>query len=438
MSLDDLKSKRSRLNTNLDSTITNMDRIITETQRVADVALNSKEILVDLDLEFEEKTGLKGQDIAFLFLATGLQVLRIAIINELTKIEPAGGKNKIEKDLHETQKKIMSIFNADSSVVSAPYYASKNQIISTKGVPYDATETLTLKAIEEKLKKNNNMSWDFDLTEYINDRKLPIFRGANHRFSTLGHDPIIGLFFGTFNIMTNTITCVKSPIDIAGLELPVLTTNHVIYTSENKSPTIGVYGSTTIMIEKAIERMIDEPTVFIASFIKQILHIGTDLFTTAGIQIPGANLVLSNTNVEKLTNNVIADNVGIDFGSILKIQTSAKIAELINLLISSLHAVMHDYSDGIAPELYSVKTRKIVLYSNTIATGSNVLWTGINVFAGDKTQIKNFDIGGIMVILKRLTSDKEYIRKIKEEFVLGGFKEMIRGEDLELIEPVWE
>lgn len=436
MGLEELKEKRALIKNNTDITFNNMKEIAKESERVADVALNSKEILDNLDLEFEEKTGLKGQDIAFLFLATGLQVLRIAIINELTKIEPAGGNNKIENNLHEVQKKIMKYFNADSSVVSVPYYASKYQIISTKGVPYDATDMLTLETIEKKLK--DNVSWDFDLTEYINDKKLPIFRGSNHRFSTLGHDPIIGLFFGTLNIMTNTITCVKSPIDIAGLELPVLTTNHVIYTSKNKSPMIGVYGSTTIMIEKAIERIMDEPTAFIASFIKQILHIGTDLFTTAGIQIPGANLVLSNTNVEKLTNNVIADKVGIDFGSILKIKTSAKIAELINLLISSLHTVMHDYSDGIAPELYSVKTRKIVLYSNTIATGSNVLWTGINVFAGDKTQIKNLDIGGIMVILKRLMSDKEYIRKIKEEFVLGGFKELIRGEDLELIEPVWE
>lgn len=37
-----------------------------------------------------------------------------------------------------------------------------------------------------------------------------LFIGANHRFATLGHDPILGLIFGTANIMTNTITTVKN------------------------------------------------------------------------------------------------------------------------------------------------------------------------------------------------------------------------------------
>jgi hypothetical protein len=83
-------------------------------------------------------------------------------------------------------------------------------------------------------------------------------------------------------------------------------------------------------------------------------------------------------------------------------------------------------------------SRKIILYSNAIATGSNVLWVGSNVIAGNITELKNLDIGGLLVLLKRLSTDMEYIRQIKEEFVLGGFNKMIQGEPLELEEPIWE
>lgn len=431
MSIEDLRKKREQLNRNSDITLSNMEKLADESYRVAEVAHNSKEILDELDLEFEKKTGLKGKDIGFLFAATALQLLRITIINELTKTEPAGQKNKIEGTLHDFQEKVLSKFSADGSVVNLPYYASKKQIISTSGVPYDAQESLTAKSLDNLLNKKKNVAWDFDLNEYINEQKLPIFKGANHRFSTLGHDPLIGLVIGTANIMTNTITCVKSPINIGGLELPILTTNHVIYSSDYKYPLIGIYGSTTVMLYKAFERIIDEPTAFVAALIKQIIHIGTDMFTTCGIQIPGANLLLTNTQVEKLTKDI-------GFGDLVKIGTSAKIAELINTLISTLHTLTHDYNDGIDPRIYNVKTRKIILYSNAIATGSNVIWVGANVLAGDKTQIKNLDIGGLLVLIKRLTTDVEYIRQIKEEFVFGSFKELIKGDDLGLEVPVWE
>ena len=88
--------------------------------------------------------------------------------------------------------------------------------------------------------------------------------------------------------------------------LPVLTTNHVVYTSNFKDPRIATYGSAAIMLQRAIERTKDQPSAFVASLIKQIIHIGTDLYTPFGIQIPGANLILSNTDAEKLTSYVSA------------------------------------------------------------------------------------------------------------------------------------
>ena len=62
----------------------------------------------------------------------------------------------------------------------------------------------------------------------------------------------------------------------------------------------------------------------------------------------------------------------ISSGDIFKVGTSAKLADLINLLISTLHMLMYDPSMNVSRNLYSARTRKIVLYSNMIATGSKL------------------------------------------------------------------
>lgn len=429
MGLEELQERRKQLKRNSDITLGNMQALADESRRVAEVAHNSRQLLDDLDSEFESQTGLKGNDVKFLFAAVALQVARIVILNELTKTENAGSTNRNETKLHEFQEKLLGKFNSGEVVKERPYYASMEHIITKMGVPYDATAGLTEKSLSTLMKKERE--WDFDLSEMIPDEKLSLFKGANHRFATLGHDPILGLLFGTGNIMTNTITCVKTPMAVGGIGIPVLTTNHVVFTSDYKDPRIATYGSTVTMLQQTFERTKDQPSAFVASLIKQIIHIGTDLYTPCGIQIPGANLILSNTQVEKLTSYISA-------GDIIKVGASAKLAELINLLISTLHTLMYDSSMSISRDLYNVKTRKIIMYSNVIATGSNVLWVGGNMLAGNEGAIKQLDIGGLIVTIKRLMSDTEYIRQIKEEFVFGGFNKMIHGEELNLEEPIWD
>lgn len=429
MELEELQERRRQLKTHTDITLENMQTLANESNRVAEVAHNSRQVLDDLDAEFESQTGLRGNDIKFLFAAVALQVTRIVILNELTKTETAGSTNRNETKLHEFQEKLLGKFNSGENVNERPYYASMEHIITKMGVPYDATAELTEKTISTLMKKDRE--WDFDLSEMIPDEQLSLFKGANHRFATLGHDPILGLLFGTGNIMTNTITCVRTPVVVGGIGIPVLTTNHVVFTSDYKDPRIATYGSTAVMLQQSIERTKDQPSAFVASLIKQIIHIGTDLYTPCGIQIPGANLILSNTQVEKMTSYISA-------GDIIKVGASAKLAELINLLISTLHTLMYDTSMSISRDLYSVKTRKIIMYSNIIATGSNVLWVGGNMLAGNEGAIKQLDIGGLIVTIKRLMSDTEYIRQIKEEFVFGGFNKMIQGDELNLGEPIWD
>lgn len=77
------------------------------------------------------------------------------------------------------------------------------------------------------------------------------------------------------------------------------------------------------------------------------------------------------------------------------------------------------------------------MYSNTIATSSNVILQGAQMMGGNVAAVKELDIGGLIVLIKRLTTDKEFIRKVKEEFIFGSFNKMIQGEELELEEVVW-
>jgi len=419
MSLEDLKAKRKRLKENTEKINRNINIIVEENHRVAKVAHDAEYLINDLENEFNRQTGLNGVDISFLFLATALQLSRIIIINMLTKIEKAGIKNTKEHELHKIQNRLLGNNIAQYNNVEIPYYSSFEHITTTSGVPYDATRYLSEETIELYLNKGH--SWNFDPND-LKTENLKIFKGANHRFATLGHDPILGLIFGTANIMTNTITSVKKE----GI-LPIIKTNHVVYTSLYKNPSIGKDASTLEMFHKSIERTIEDPKVFVASLIKQIIHIGTDLYTPCGIQIPGANLILSNKETEKLTQYIST-------GDLLKIGTSAKISQLINNIITVFHNLLYDEKKYSSREVYNIKTKKIILYSNLIATSSNVIWVGSNVYYGNKKVIKDLDIGGMLVTLYHLIYDVRYIQKIKEEFVLKGFKNMIKGNELNLEE----
>lgn len=420
MALEDLERKRKALHSDVNVILNNMEMTANELYRAADVAHHSKEILDNLDKEFEKQTGLQGMDIMFLFVAVALQLTRIVIVNDITNIENAGKGNRNEENLHKFQEKILGKLNNGKSISERPYYASMEHIVSTQGVPYDATSPLTEKALARMLKRENIPEWDFDLSEFVMEGKLGLFKGANHRFSTLGHDPVAGLIFGTANIMTNTITCVKRPL-VGGL--PILTTNHVIYTKEFKNPLIGVEASTSIMLTEMYRRIKEEPEAFTAALIKQIIHIGTDMYTTFGIQFPGANLVLSNKNVETITKNYI------NTGDIVKAGISALLSNLINFIISTIHLLLYDANKTLTKDLYNVRTRKIIMYSNSIATSSNLIWVGGNIASGNNKAIRQLDIGGLLVTIKHLLTDPKYIRKIKEEFIFGNFNKLIQGSD---------
>lgn len=386
---DELLARKNATIKALDNTISSLDDIQKETKRLHSIAINTTNILTDLDAEFSKRTSLGWQDIKFLFAATALQCIRIYVINTLTKVQPAGAGNVKENLLHKIQGKLLGTLNDGVPLTPAPYYAPLMQICTARGVPYDAT----------RFKGVNH----------------GFFKEANHRFATFGHDPIVGLIVGTSNILTNTITCrSKGP-------LPVPVTCHVEYDMNLKNPCIGDVCSTIAALRAAAYRVDNDVVSIVAALIKQIIHIGTDLYTPCGIQIPGANLILDNRYAEELTKYVSA-------GDFIKIGVSYQIFNLINMFISSLHMLTCQSTSHREKELHHVKTMKILEYSNIIATGSNVIINSVRSYYGDGKALKDIDFAGLIGTIMMLIRNDEIKRKIKREFIFGEYERMVIGD----------
>lgn len=340
---------------------------------------------------FRDKTQLQGYDIGFLMFATMLQAIRIYFlnpiiskkVNELTEIEKANILGGREEKIHNVQDNLFKAEDArkrieDNNFKQKEYYASLDEILAIRGVPYDTTN-------------------------YANDelRKQKLFKGANHRFATLGHDPLLGLIFGTSNILTNTITLNNQLL---------FNTYHVKYTNL-KQPKIHGNADSLTMFYSVYSRFQEKDYLSIsAAIIKQLLHLATDMYTPCGIQLPGASLCLDRASVEKLTNSIST-------GDVLKFSAnsgiSAAISVFINYLISAIHTsyLLFESNDSNDIELNKVRTKKILMYSNMIASTSNV------IYAGFTKNINNIDFGGAMVTCYQLFNVSKFIDDIKYEFI---------------------
>lgn len=397
--------KYRKMEEDLDKEFYALKENLNEVQKQSEnfIAINKKrlenfnkldEIIENIDKEFAEKTGiLNKKDQTFLWTAVALQTTRIYLLNKITEIEKAG-KGKKEKYLKKFQKKIFknNFFQntIDENNLSDRYFAPLEQIITTPGVPYDATKF------------------------YKKNEKLDIFEGANHRFATLGHDPILGYIFGTSNILTNTITtCVENTFKITNkISFGSLSTNHVDYNELFKNPTISNDIASTIdMFQAVLDRFQKDKKSIVASIIKQTIHIATDLYTPKGIQFPTTNLVLSKKNVENITKYIST-------GDIIKTWASVKIASFINFLVATIHSLLYDENTDISREIYSVRTSKIISTSSTIASSSNIIFTMLKAYIKkDISTLKELDIGGILVAISEISKSKKLQEKIRREYL---------------------
>lgn len=357
MDIEELRRRRKEVSSVSEKTLRNIEDIANESFRVAKVAHNSREIIDNLDLEFESQTGFNSLDVKFLFFATALQCVRqYWLSNEKLRFKNDQQAGKVIK---------------------------KYSPISLCGpVPYDA----------------------FKKEGYFDNTGIS---GANHRYSTLGHDPLLGWIFGTANILSETVT--KNNIILESYST-------VLVGNEYK-----INGTTNIasIFANSVDRVQDDYKDLILAIAKHALHLSSDAFTTMGLPIPVINTLSPNLSSKLLKN-------GIDIYSVSR---SMAMSSLINMIVAAVHGLFYDESKYHNRDIYEVKTRKIISYSNAIASASNIIYVAVSAYLGNERALNKLDVGGLIVTIYRLLSDSKFIREVKEEFVFGSFNKLIQGEE---------
>lgn len=400
MNLEELRQQREQLDAHSDQVLDHMQALIDESERVADVAHNARQINDDIEREFEQKTGLNKTDVAFLFFATALQCVRWILMPSLdynftktpnTERKEAAQGGAIEK---KAQKEYLRD-NGDTTVKeSNKNFFTWPELIQAP-VPYDAmagTQDIVISGVTDKGKN---------------------LCGKNHHAATFGHDPLIGWVVGPLNIMSRKITFTNALTYNVDLTWPA-------------SQKVTTKSSTLEMLTDCIESAREDDKRLVAAVAKQGMHLASDKYTKMGLQIPGLSLISPakaqellkkgwNSEEAKKLLTLVSRDAAI-------ISAQAMCSVLINLIIKTIHLLIYDESIGIERTLYEIKTRKILLYSNVIASSSNVLYVAI------QKDISKLDIGGIAVTLYRLINDTNFIRKVKEEFIQQRWHELIQGD----------
>ena len=318
--------------------------------------------LDEINETFKKKTGLRKKDFVFLGVAIALQCARQYVLDPWLKKTRAGASAFDEK-------------GRKNNAEAGWYYASTDKILTNR-VPFDVQHY-----------------GDFETIQWF-------LQGGDHRLMTLGHDPILGWIFGTVNIMTNTVT----RNDFVSAHVKVINNENKIHSIAN---TAKIFEA---VISRVSQRGIDGKIALGCALLREGIHLKSDIYTKRSLPLPGLSTV-SPDFAQQLT------KYGIDTASV---GTEITLACLINLIIAIVHRLCFDGLPG-EEKLYEVRTRKILLYSNLIASTSNVIASVLS------KNYKLLDVGGLLVTISRLITDIRFMCKVRDEFVRSKLDEHFEG-----------
>lgn len=394
----------------LDFVSQGMKELVDDTQHTADIYNAAESVLNEIDEKFMQATKLDKTDVAFLMLATALQIGRWVLFAELSKaIDNKTNRARVDHN--------------DKSIVDME--KEKHNQYKEKHIN------------DEHIKSKKHRDWAnivFDSVPYdisIGCKKYGIkMEGGFHRIHTLGHDPILGWLFGTINILSDTITLDKSYLfrtfNVEMINRPKQ------WTSE--SSIAGAF-------QNAYDSVREDSNRLPAAVFAQALHLKSDEYTKLGLPIP----LLEAFNPD-LAGKLYKE--GYDSLQLLKdvkplaiYGGQAIVSVVINMLITLVHGLFYDEEKYQSRELYEVKTRKILSYSNLIASSSNVITVaGMSMAAFctenpdlAKKALSTLDVGGIIVTMYRLLTDTKFIHSVKSEFLEKEWYNAVVGNEYKFV-----
>lgn len=371
---EDAQDLCNEITSDLRSAGVKLNQIADEQHRVTELSGQASRIVDQIDMSFKVKTKLSNMDITLLFLATAIQCARQYILsNEKFRLEDKGSLKSNQRG----DKLMKDIYHSSIGRI-APKTWEK---ILFEGVPYDAVNFSSPETKE--LLGNIGLS------------------GSTHRYRTLGHDPVFGWIFGTINIITDSLTRYDTQT----------------FAVQNKLIS-GIYPGNVIgMTDDAINLVQQDQRILIAAVARQAIHFGSDYFTKQGLPIPGIAAV-NNSLAKRMIDNHI------DAWSVTR---GVTLSALINQLVAVIHQLFYQETKDGSPSLYEVRTRKILSYSNALATGSNVI---VSAITQDATKL---DVGGMLVTLSRLVTDYHFIHEVKKDFLKNERYDRIIGSEYDFM-----
>lgn len=408
MNKEEFLRRRNAIKAESDILWNDIDNHAKEERRVINVLHNAKSILDNLDKTFEERTSLTNTDMSILMVATCLQLVRIYLLpkfqDKFSDNDRLDHNDDIIKDMEREEiERYKEKTKEWKSKKSKKGYRSWQEIAFTIKVPYDATR---------------------HSSSGFNDRNM---HGGQHRVKTLGHDPILGWLFGVANIITDTISI--SPefkLGEKNFRIPYIESYTVDMGSnfcwKDKTATWNVFKGSFESISEDRHRLY-------AALFSQGLHLASDQYTKMGLPIPFLTLIDSDKAYEIYKEGYDYLDYLYDTQILRRTIKSASKAIMINMLVGALHKFFYNPDKDYNQKLYDVRTRKVIFYSNMIATTSDVVQTAFRAYCGEEHAIANFDIGGFLVTVYRLVTDTTFIMKIKEEFIFKEWDKIIESKN---------
>lgn len=395
-----IKQIQTEANVTCEKTKQRLSQIESEYNRVADFAQAPEIFISDIDKKFSDATKLRGKDIPFLFLATALQVIRQYL---LTKFPEPLDNQSAAKKVKPLEDKLTDKYVNNKNVTREElekfdhnrkhqYYNPPLAEILMCPAPFDAN---------------------------IGARECEALRGfgkLRHRGATPGHDPILGLIFGTANIATSTLTNWRME-------------SYHIYTGafgkrKGECDIFTAKAKTSLVLTYTADKLLNQgkegKSVVGASLAKEIIHLKSDVYSKHSLPLPAISTI-SPTFAGELASR------GLDMANALVIGKQASYAIIINTIIAIVHGFFYNEAEKCSREQFEVRTRKILVWSNCLASLSNIIVTAIS------RDLKLLDIGGLAVTLYRLISDVSFIQKVKEEFIKNEIFDKITGDEYDFM-----
>lgn len=360
----------------------NLGQMANEEQRVSEISRSAAVIIENLDRDFKAATKLTDVDVAFMFLAAALQCVRQYVLKPLVDTKRVSDQEAAKQSGKTSE---------HSDRKHRLYNPSLEEIISNP-VPFDANRG--------------------------SDGALAGGGKLGHRATALGHDPILGLAFGTANIATSTLTNWQ------------FQSWHI--STQEKRDAFTQKARTDLVLHRTMDKLlhqgIDGKVLVGTSILKEIVHLRSDIFSTNSLPLPFVSAI-----DPKLASDLA--KWGLDMAGVIDAGKQFALAMTIDTLIAFIHGLFYAGADGLSRTIYEVRTRRVLLYSNVIASASNVVVSAVAAHVGGpETAAKVIDWGGYVNTLRHIAFDIKFINEVKRDFLKNELYTMVTGSQYNFME----